>query len=199
MPLPWLQIIDAVIGLTDLARSRKIGKMAQASQAPADLQQQLEAAGRGGALDTRLAGVVVAALKEVFDRDSHRLDLEREQLAVERERAERALRLELRRQAADREIGHLRLLGGIAVASWLATLLFASRLLAAGNGARIALGGGWLLLLMAFALAFVGQSHVTEALNRNENAPLGSGIAGSLAVWFIFAGCVLVGLAVLVG
>jgi hypothetical protein len=199
MPLPWLQIIDAVIGLTDLARSRKIGKMAQASQAADDPQQQLEAAGRGAALETRLAGVVVAALKEVFERDSRRLDLEREQLAVERERAERMLRLELRRQAADREIAHLRLLAGIAVTSWLATLFFAARLAAAEKGARVALGGGWLLLLMAFALAFVGQSQVTEALNRNENAPLGSGTAGSLAVWFIFVGCVLVGVAVLVG
>jgi hypothetical protein len=206
MPIPWLQIMDAVIGLTDLARSRKIGKMARAGREAADeSQQQLEATGRGaalGGLETRLAGVVVAALKEAFDRDNRRLDLEREQLAAERERADLALRLELRRQAADREIGHLRLLAGIAVASWLATLFFATRVIGgvgAGKGARLALGGGWLLLLLAFVLAFVGQSKVTQALNRNENAPLGSSGAGSLAVWFIFVGCALVGLAVLAG
>ena len=73
MALPWLQILDAVIGVTDLARSRKIRKMSQES---ADPQQQLEAgraaAGFGG-LEARLAGVVVAALKEAFERDTHRL------------------------------------------------------------------------------------------------------------------------------
>jgi hypothetical protein len=203
MPIPWLQILDAMIGLTDLARSRKIGRMTKGG-APAadDPQQQLEPSGRGvppGALEARLAGVVVAALKEAFERDSHRLDLEREQLAAERERAERALRLEMRRQAADREIGLLRLLAGIAIASWLGTLFFAARLIGASAGARVALGGGWLLLLLAFALTFMGQSQVTEALNRDENAPLGSGTAGSLAVWFIVVGCALVGLAALVG
>ncbi|RPJ84398.1 MAG: hypothetical protein EHM13_04470, partial [Acidobacteria bacterium] len=38
--------------------------------------------GRGGGLgpiEARLAGIVVAALKEAFDRDSARLDLERDQ------------------------------------------------------------------------------------------------------------------------
>lgn len=200
MPLPWLQIIDAVIGLTNLARSGKIGR--QAANPAVDDPQQLEASGRGvplGGLETRLAGVVVAALKEAFDRDSRRLDFEREQLAAERERAERALRLELQRQAADRAIGHLRLLAGIAVASWLATLIVTVRLIGAATGPRVALGAGWLLLLLAFALAFRGQSQVTEALNRNENVPLGGSTAGALAVWFIVAGCALVGLAVLVG
>jgi hypothetical protein len=200
MPIPWLQIIDAVVGLSSLARSR-IARVPQTGQLD-DPQQQLDAIGRSAAagnLETRLAGVVVAALKEAFDRDSRRLDLEREQLAAERERAEHALRLELRRQAADREIGLLRLLAGIAIASWLGTLFFAARLIGASTSARVALGGGWLLLLLAFALTFMGQSQVTEALNRNENAPLGSGAAGSLAVWFIVVGCALVGLAVLVG
>ena len=87
------------------------------------------AAARAGGLEARLAGVVVAALKEAFDRDTRRLELEREQLEAERERAERALRLELQRQAGDREIGRLRLLAGVAVASWLGTLFFSARLL----------------------------------------------------------------------
>src|SRR5712671_350831 len=135
MPVPWLQILDAVIGVTDLARSRKIRRMADAPE------QQLETAGRAPAsLETRLASVVVAALKEAFDRDTRRLELEREQVAAEREREERALRLELQRQAGDREIGRLRLLAGVAVVSWLGTLLLASRLVGASGGARLALG-----------------------------------------------------------
>ena len=116
MGLPWLRILDTLIGVTDLARSRKIRSMADEQQQ----QQQLEIGGRpGGALEARLAGVVVAALKEAFDRDTRRLEIEREQVAVERERAERALRLEVRRQAGDREIGRLRLLAGGVLAVWL--------------------------------------------------------------------------------
>jgi hypothetical protein len=197
MPLPWLQILDAVIGVTDLARSRKIRRMADAPQ------QQLEAGGRVPAnLEARLAGVVVAALKEAFDRDTRRLQLEREQLNAERERAERALRLELLRQAGDREIGRLRLLAAVAVASWIGTLFFSSRLMGGGAGARVMLGGGWLLILAAFALAFTAQSNVADALAalaREEDAAssrsISSGAAGALAPWLIVGGLGLIGLA----
>jgi len=65
MPIPWLGIIDAVIGVTALARGRK---------SPAS-EQQLERRNIGG-LETRLASVVVAALQEAFDRDTRRLELE---------------------------------------------------------------------------------------------------------------------------
>lgn len=190
MAVPWLRLIDTVLGMTDLARGRR-------SREP-DPNQQLEAGSRGlGGLETRLAGVVVAALKEAFDRDTHRLELERAQLDAERERAERALRLELRRQAGDREIGRLRLLAGVAVASWIGTLFFSARLMGAAVGARVALGGGWLLLLLAFASAFMAQSQIGEALNRDEG-PIQPGVAGDLALWFIVAGLALVCLAVLV-
>ena len=119
MALPWLQLIDAALGVANFARGRKA-----AQEEP---PQQLEAAARaGGGLEARLAGVVVAALKEAFDRDSRRLELEREQLEAERARADRALRLELLRQAGEREIGRLRLVAGVAAASWLGTLFFSS-------------------------------------------------------------------------
>src|SRR5581483_7961195 len=193
MPVPWLRILDALIGVTDLARSRRIGRMSQA--ADADPQQQLET--RGGGIETRLAGVVVAALKEAFERDTRRLDLERAQLDAERERAERALRLELRRQAGDREIGRLRLLAGVAIASWIGTLFFAARLLGAGVRARAALGSGWLLLLIAFACAVIAQTRVGQSHDRSETAPLESGVEGTLAVWLIVGGLGLVGVGVL--
>src|SRR5437868_3977182 len=104
MPVPWLQLIDAALGVANFARGRKAP--------PQDaLAQQLQPGSQvPGGLEARLAGVVVAALREAFERDSRRLELEREQLAAERLRAERALQLELQRQAADREIGRLRLL-----------------------------------------------------------------------------------------
>jgi hypothetical protein len=203
MPLPWLQIIDAVVGVVHFARSRK-------AEATTDVQQeqQMEAAARTpGGLEARLAGVVVAALKEAFDRDTRRLELERDQLAAERERAERALRLELQRQAADREIGRLRLLAGVAVAGWLVTLLLAiwpgSRIVAT-TVARVALGGGWLLLGAALAASFSAQAHVAGALDSGAGSRFGagdavtSGVAGAAALWLIVCGLTLVGLAALV-
>ena len=195
MPIPWLGIIDAVIGVTALARGRK-------SPAVSD-QQQLEAGGRNIGLETRLASVVVAALKEAFDRDTRRLELEREQLAAERERQERALRLKLQRQAADREIGRLRLLAGVASVSWLGTLLLAARLVGASGGARLALGGGWLLLLAAIAASFSAQSRVAGTLTRVDDggapgAVITSGASGALALWLSVFGLALVAVAVLI-
>src|SRR5439155_14122125 len=120
----------------------------------ADEQVSLEPTGRAvGHLETRLAGVVVAALKEAFDRDSRRLELEREQLEADRLRTERALKLELLRQSGDREIGRLRLIAGVAVVSWIGTLFFSPRLVEGALSARLALGAGWLLLLAALAAA----------------------------------------------
>ena len=196
MPFPWLRVLDIVIGVTDLARSRKIQKMSQESAEP----QQLEVGGRAGlgGLEARLAGVVVAALKEAFERDTHRLELEREQLAAERLRAERALALELRRQASDREIGRLRLLAGVAVASWIGTLFLSARLLGGSSGARAALGIAWLLLLAAFAASFVAQSQVAELAGRPDERAVDSGLAGAFALWLIVLGLALVGVAVLV-
>ena len=195
MPIPWLRIIDAVLGVTDLARSRR-------PATPVDPDQQLQfdpgRAGPLGGLETRLAGVMVAALKEAFDRDTRRLELERATLEGERERAERALRLELRRQAGDREIGRLRLLAGIAVASWIGTLFFSARALGGGVGPRLAIGAAWLLLLVSFAAAFVGQLRVAESLAHTENRDLGSGTVGAVALWSIVGGLALVGLSVLI-
>ena len=202
MPVPWLRILDVVIGVTDFARSRK---MAQLGRADSDPQEQLEAvqAGGLGTLETRLASVVVAALKEAFDRDSRRLDLEKAQLDAERERAERALNLELLRQAGDREIGRLRLLAGVAVATWIGTLFFSARLMGGAMGAKVAMGGGWLLLLGAIAMSFVAQSQVAAALDRvgsisDRRDAISSGIAGAMALWLIVLGLALVGLAVLI-
>src|SRR5207237_2441480 len=134
------RVLDALIGVSDIGRSRRIGRLRDDSES-----RQLEAKAAPGALgglETRLAGVVVAALKEAFDRDTRRLDLEREQLEAERRRAERALKLELLRQTGDREIGRLRLVAGVAVATWIGSLFFVGRLAAVAVGARFTFGVG---------------------------------------------------------
>src|SRR3954471_9971454 len=128
MPVPWLQLIDAALGVANFARGRKA---APPSSRPDEGIQAIDAGARTpGGLEARMAGVVVAALKEAFDRDSRRLELEREELAAERQGAERAVKLELQRQAGDREIGRMRLLAGVAGVAWVATLFLATRLIA---------------------------------------------------------------------
>lgn len=184
MPVPWLRLLDAVIGVTDLARSRRFrGGAARdegGSRAPTGIE-------------TRLAGVVVAALKEVFERDARRLDLEREQLEAERRRAERALQLELVRQAADREIARLRAIAGIAIVTWLGSLYVGVR--AASVAPRVSIGVGWLFLLGAIAASFSGQATVSEAAAREHTS---SSDAGVVALWLAIVGLALVALAVLV-
>jgi hypothetical protein len=199
MAVPWLRLLDMLIGVTDLARGGR------STRTPAEAEsQQLAAGSRAfGHLETRLAGVVVAALKEAFDRDTRRLELEREQVDAERARAERALRLELLRQAGDREIGRLRLVAAVAAASWLGTLFFSARVVGDGAGPKIAIAGGWLLLLSALAAAFLAQSRVALALDQmgegaSRSDALASGLPGQLAPWLVVAGLAAIGTAVLI-
>lgn len=201
MNVPWSRIFDTALGVTDIA----LGRMPRSSAGGGSRDdQQLDANARAaGHLEARLAGVVVAALKEAFDRDSTRLALERDQIEVERRRAERALKLELIRQAGDREVGRLRLVAGIAVVTWLGTLFFSSRLPGGAIGARVALGGGWLLLFAALAAALTAQARVGHALGRidetsRDASPVSSGAGGAMAPWLMVIGLALVGLAALI-
>jgi hypothetical protein len=187
--------LNGVLGLNDVFRLIK-------GRGEDPEQEQLAVGGPGlGAIETRLAGVVVAALKEAFDRDHQRLELERQQMDAERLRAERGLRLELLRQAGDREIGRLRLLAGVAVVSWLGTLFFATRLIGGAPSARVLLGIGWLLLLGALGAAFSAQTTIGRALGRvdenvNPAAALSSS-AGAIAPWLVVAGLAAIALGVL--
>jgi hypothetical protein len=200
MPVPWLRILDALIGMADVARTRR----PRSTQiGPLEDPRALESGRALGGLETRLAGVVVAALKEAFDRDTRRLELERQQIEGERLRAERLLKLEVLRQAGDREIGRLRLIAGVSVASWMGTLFFSTRLMGGGLGARGALGCGWALLLAAIGASFAAQSGIARTLERaveDNTLPrdVASSGAGALAPWLVVAGLALVGLAVLI-
>jgi hypothetical protein len=200
MALPWLSVVDTLLDLTSLAMSRK-------SRRPQEDAEPQTLPGRAlGHLETRLTGVVMAALKEAFDRDASRLELEREQAERERVRAERLLRLELWRQAGDREIGRLRLLAGVAVGSWVGTMLFSTRLIGGPVGARVMLGVGWLLLLAALSLSFAAQSRISGALARVDDTAaqmrqdeLMAGPPGAMVPWLIVLGLAVIGLAVLIG
>jgi hypothetical protein len=198
MAIPWLGVIDTLLDLTSLALTRKSKRTAD------ETALSTTSAGPIGQLETRLAGVVVAALKEAFDRDAKRLELEREQLERERARADRLLKIDLLRQAGEREIGRLRLLAGLAVASWVGTLLFMTRLIEGATRGRVMLGVGWALLLVALALSFaaqgrIGRSFATIDLPTTRPEDLSAGTVGGLVPWLIIVGLAMSGFAVLIG
>jgi hypothetical protein len=204
MPVPWLRVLDLAIGVASLVRGRT-GRSALTT-GRGDTLSSGPGAWTGGHLESRLTGVVVAALKEAFDRDHTRLEIEREQIEAERRRAERALRLELVRQAGERELSRLRLLAGVALASWLATLLFATGSVGTWGG-RAALGAGWLLLLGALGAALAGQARVGRALDRvgddlDDRAEAKDVVPSRSVAWesgLILAGLAAVAVGVFVG
>jgi hypothetical protein len=177
---------DTVMVLRDTARRLKADPSAPASglatTAPAALPGQIEA---------RLTSVVVAALKEAFDRDHARMELERAQMDEQRRRAEEAMRMELRRQAAEREVGRLRLLAGTALVGWIASvLMLVARLGTASTISRAVIACGWLLLLGALGAAFTAQGRVSASASEGATA-FADNRAGAAALWLLIAGLAL--------
>jgi hypothetical protein len=170
----WVKILDTVVGLVQLgAGLRRSDDLRGSDRVP-------------GALETRLAGVVVAALKEAFDRDKARMDLERETVESERARAERALQAELRRQAADRALSQLRL-----VAIFAGLVLLVSGVLAAwlppmrASAALACLSFGWVLGIAALGCVFAAWQQVTVWATATEPPPAGSSRLAATAPWLL--------------
>ena len=195
MGVPWFRILKAVLGVADLALIR--------GAARTDFLETRRRSGGLGRFETRMAGFMIGALKEAFDRDSRRLAFEREQADAARQRAERALRLDLLARACERELGRLRLVSAVCAASWIGSLLVTSAVLGGSLASRVALGCGWATLLAGLATSFGGQSAVGRALADLERAvdlgaqPVGPTLAGAIASWLTIAGLALTGLAVL--
>ena len=189
---------DALVALGRAVSKLKGGREeARPAEEPTGLTYIPPGSGLAGQLEARLTNVVVAALKEAFDRDHARLELERAQLEDQRRRAEEAMRLELRRQAADRELGRLRLLAGTALVGWIASVLVLGiRLDAATTIVRVTLGAGWLLLLGALASAFTAQGRIS-AYVPEHNTPLDPGPGAAAALWLLVAGLALTAASVL--
>src|SRR3954453_10252973 len=132
----WAGVIDTVGGLVQIARRFRQGTSEGLAGTPP--------LGGLGQVEARLAGVVVAALKEAFDRDSARLEMERAQIDAERRRAEEALRAELRRQEAERMLGQLRLVAVMALATWGLSAALGIWLPGMRDSIpRLLLGSGW--------------------------------------------------------
>lgn len=193
-----MRVLDTVANLAHWsARFRK-------PDSPMDAQGPGQSAGGGplAQLETRLAGVVVAALKEAFDRDRARMDLEREHLEAERRRAEDALRAELRRQAADRALGQVRLVAMMAIGVWMLSAALGVWLPGMRAGApRWLLGSGWLLAIAALGCAFGGWQRISSwsrADATDLRAIAGPGLAEAIAPWLLLGSIALSGVALLV-
>src|SRR3954464_2664300 len=138
----WMRVFDTVANLAQLTgRFKREGAAEPGAVAPPTALGQIEA---------RLAGVVVAALKEAFDRDRARMDLERAHLDAERQRAEEALRAELRRQAADLALGKVQMVAVMAIAVWMLSAALGVWLPGMRTGAsKVVLASGWACAIAA--------------------------------------------------
>ncbi len=185
--------VDAMIAFRDAAR-RFPGWPPAPGTPDSALSQSAAAQGLAGQIETRLTSVVVAALKEAFDRDHARLELERARIEEERRRAEEALRLELRRQAVDRELSRLRLLAGTALIGWIASVVVLGiHAGVASVAARVAIGAGWFLLLGALAAAFTALGRVNRSVS-DTSQPIEPGAA---PLWLLIAGLAITAISLL--
>jgi hypothetical protein len=191
----WMRVLDTVGGLVQMT-----GRLRRPAET--DLAGGM-GGGPLGALETRLAGVVVAALKEAFDRDRARMDLERSHMDAERQRAEAALRAELRRQAADRAVGQLRLIAVMAIGIWMLSAALGVWLPGMRTGvSQILMGIGWLLSIATLACAFAAWQRISSWASAAADDPLAAGavhpalsasLAARAAPWLLLGSLTLVG------
>jgi hypothetical protein len=184
---------DALVALRNAARPFTDRERERTEPPGTALAQNTAAQGLATQIENRLTNVVVAALKEAFDRDHARLELERQQLAEQQRRAEAALRLELRRQAADRELARLRLMAGAALLGWLASVvLLVIRVATASVASRSLLVAGWVLLLAAAGAAFEAQRRVASYAAEESDRAGSPGRSAAAALWLLIAGLAVV-------
>ena len=170
-------MIETVAGL-----ARTAGRLrATIDPPPTDIAE-----GPTRGLETRLAGVVVAALKEAFDRDRARMDFERAQIEAEQRRAEEALAAELRRQTADRALGQLKLLSIMAIAAWMLSAALAVWLPGMRAGLpRGLLGAGWALSFAALGCTFVAFQTISSWSAAGRHSTLPPNVAAAAAPWLL--------------
>jgi hypothetical protein len=193
----WMRVFDTVSGLAQMS-----GKLRPKDTPEGSVPATQE--GGAGRLETHLAGVVVAALKEAFDRDRTRMELERTHIESERRRGEDALAAELRRQATDRAVGQLRLIAVMAIAAWMLSAALAVMLPGMRGGVpRALLGTGWALAFGALGCTFASWRHISawtvrDAGATSETASPGS-FAASAAPWALLLALAAIGGGLLAG
>ena len=214
----WVRVLDALGGFAEIA-----GRVAGARADVPRPQTGSGSAGAAGAIgplgqvEARLTGVLIAALKEAFDRDSARLELERGQQQsedrrreAEQRRLDEALKAELRRQtetarrqSADRALAQPRTVALLAAGAWALSAVLA--VLVPGMRAdlpRLLLGLGWLLAIAAVGAAFAGVRRVSAwSLESSPEATLAgppSTTIADAAPWLFVAALAAIAVALLV-
>ncbi len=157
----WLRALNAVGAVAEATRLFRGARGSSSSDAPTTVHE----ADVGG-LETRLANVVVAALREAFDRDRARFDLERELHAEEQARQEHAQRLEWLRQTGTYALTQTRQLAILSIVVWMASAAAAGWLAPLGTLAKSLLGLGWFGLAAALGAAFMTHQHLAAWLTR---------------------------------
>ena len=182
----WAAVVDTVGGLVHMARRFKQGSSEGLSAANLPT---------GGPLEARLAGVVVAALKEAFDRDSVRMEMERSQIDAERRRAEELLQAELRRQAADRMLAQLKLVAVMAIGTWALSAVLGVLLPGMREGLpRLLLGAGWVFALATLGSAFAAWQHVSlRSADTSGGGAVLEHAAAMYAPWLLLTALALTG------
>lgn len=172
----FIRAVETLAGLADVARWVREGRRREDTSSA--LEPTLSGGGMLGQLETRLTGVMIAALKEVFDRDRVRLDLEREQIDAERRRAQEAHRSELLRQEAEYALGQVRLVAVMSLVIWATSAVLATWLPGMqASHARMLLALAWVALLATLAVAFIAHAQILRSLARLR---VDSTMAGSL-------------------
>jgi hypothetical protein len=212
-----MRVLDTLGGFAELA-GRVAGRAdAARPQTGSGSPDAAGAIGPLGQVEARLTGVLIAALKEAFDRDSARLELERAQQQnedrrreSEQRRLDEALHAELRRQAdmarrqsAERALAQLRTVALLAVGAWALSAVIA--VVVPGMRAdlpRLLLGLGWLLAIAAVGAAFAGVRRVSawslqSAPEATLDTPPSTTIADA-APWLFVAALAAIAVALLV-
>jgi hypothetical protein len=186
----WMRVLETVGGLAQLT-----GRLRGSS---AERSTSIATGGPFGQLEARLAGVLVSALKEAFDRDSARMEMERSQIEAERQRAEEALRAELRRQSAERLLGQLRLVAIMAIGTWMLSAALAVWLPGMREGPpRLMMGAGWALAIAALGCALAASQHVSAWSSDVRGGSLPHHPAAATAPWLLLLALALTGAALL--
>ena len=186
--LEWAAAIDTAGTLVKAARRMGRGAVEGLTSNPPGTHGP-------GQIEAGLTGVLVAALKEVFDRDSARLELERAQIDAERRRAEELLRAELQRQAADRMLAQLKLVAVMAVGTWALSAVLGVLLPGMREGfPRILLGAGWVFALAALGSAFAAWQHVSlRSADTTGGGAVLEHAAAMYAPWLLLTALALTG------
>ena len=191
----WAGVLDTVGGLVQIARRFRQSTSDNTFDVTQGRPPSSSPIGGLGFVEAKLAGVMVAALKEAFDRDSARMEMERSHIEAERRRAEEALRAELRRQAADRMLGQLRLIAVMAVVTWALSAALGVWMpgMRESVSPRVLLGIGWLFALGALGSAMAAWQHVSVHAADTGASVVLEHRASAYAPWLLITSLALTG------